>query len=81
MAVGVGGCAGCYYQLSFDDHVAVGDRLYSCEEISIIVDAHSLEYLNGMTIDYSEDLMGGGFHFQNPHAIATCSCGQSFASK
>lgn len=81
LAIAPGGCAGWYYDLGFAGEVGMGDRLYDCEGISVIVDAQSLEHIQGMTLDYSEDLMGGGFRFHNPQAIKVCSCGNSFAMK
>lgn len=82
LSIAPGGCSGWYYNLGFAGEVEMGDRLYDCEGgISVIVDAQSLEHLQGMTLDYSEDLMGGGFRFHNPQATNICSCGNSFALK
>lgn len=81
LSIAPGGCSGWYYNLGFAGEVGMGDRLYDCEGISIIVDAQSLEHVQGMTLDYSEDLMGGGFRFHNPHASSICSCGNSFSLK
>ncbi|MBF2003951.1 HesB/IscA family protein [Chlorogloeopsis fritschii PCC 9212] len=79
LAVKPGGCSGWYYDMSFDETVKPGDRTFECHGISVIVDAESWNYLNGLTLDYSEDLMGGGFRFHNPQASATCGCGNSFS--
>ena len=73
-----GGCADFYYTLDFDSAVNPGDRLYECNGISVIVDELSLDYIADLRLDYSEDLMGGGFRFHNPIAIETCGCGNSF---
>lgn len=81
LSIAPGGCAGWYYDLGFAGEVGMGDRLYDCGGISVIVDAQSLDHLQGMTLDYSEDLMGGGFRFHNPQATNICSCGNSFALK
>ncbi|NJL91974.1 MAG: iron-sulfur cluster assembly accessory protein [Coleofasciculaceae cyanobacterium SM2_1_6] len=79
LSIAPGGCAGLYYNLGFAGTVEVGDRFYDCEGISVILDAQSLAHVQGMTLDYSEDLMGGGFRFHNPQAINVCSCGNSFS--
>ncbi|MFN6564790.1 MAG: HesB/IscA family protein [Nostoc sp. ChiSLP01] len=79
LAVKPGGCSGFVYDMSFDEAIKVGDRVFDFDEIQVIVDAESLNQLNGLTVDYSEDLMGGGFRFHNPQAIATCTCGNSFS--
>ncbi|MDZ8106083.1 MAG: iron-sulfur cluster assembly accessory protein [Nostoc sp. DedQUE12a] len=79
LAVKPGGCSGFFYDMSFDEAIKVGDRVFDFDEIQVIVDAESLNQLKGLTVDYSEDLMGGGFRFHNPQAIATCTCGNSFS--
>ena len=73
-----GGCADLYYTIDFDESMNLGDRLYDCGDISVIVDEESWNYITELTLDYSEDLMGGGFRFHNPKAVETCSCGNSF---
>ncbi|MBC6429403.1 iron-sulfur cluster assembly accessory protein [Nostoc sp. HG1] len=78
LAVKPGGCSGFFYDMSFDKAIKVGDQVFDLDEIQVVIDAASLNYLNGLRVDYSEDLMGGGFRFQNPQAIATCGCGNSF---
>lgn len=74
-----GGCSGLVYVLKFEEEVKPDDRLYNCSDVSLIVDPTSLNYIADLTLDYSEDLMGGGFRFQNPNAIASCGCGNSFS--
>ena len=48
--------------------------------VKVIVDQMSLKHLDNATIDYKEDLMGGGFAIKNPNAKSTCGCGSSFSS-
>ncbi len=74
-----GGCSGWIYSLNFDTPTQ-SDRLYQSNGINIIVDPRSIEYLNGLTLDYSEDLMGGAFRFHNPNAVTFCGCGNSFST-
>ncbi|MBD2386083.1 HesB/IscA family protein [Cylindrospermum sp. FACHB-282] len=78
LTVEIGGCSGWFYDMSFDDAVKVGDQVFELQGIQVVIDGESLNYINGLTVDYSEDLMGGGFRFHNPIAIATCGCGNSF---
>ncbi|HAG81627.1 MAG TPA: iron-sulfur cluster assembly accessory protein [Cyanobacteria bacterium UBA12227] len=78
LGVRPGGCADFYYSLEFDQVVNPGDRVYECSSISVIVDEQSFNYIADLTLDYSEDLMGGGFRFHNPKAIESCGCGNSF---
>ncbi|MBW4630702.1 MAG: iron-sulfur cluster assembly accessory protein [Iphinoe sp. HA4291-MV1] len=80
LAVKPGGCSGWYYEMSFDEAVQVDDSVFDCYGTQIVIDAESLKYINELTLDYSEDLMGGGFRFYNPQADATCGCGNSFST-
>ncbi|MCH8333151.1 iron-sulfur cluster assembly accessory protein [Candidatus Sumerlaeota bacterium] len=48
--------------------------------IRVFVDPKSYLYLNGMKLDFSTALIGGGFQFINPNATRTCSCGTSFSA-
>ncbi|MGA7935759.1 MAG: iron-sulfur cluster assembly accessory protein [Kovacikia sp.] len=75
------GCLGLSYAMDFTETAQSGDQIYDSDDIQIVVDPGSLPYLRGLTIDYSEDLMGGGFRFRNPNASQNCSCGNSFAIK
>ena len=75
-----GGCADFFYTLEFDQIVNADDSLIDCNGISVLIDSTSIRYLTGVTIDYSEDLMGGGFRFHNPNAQASCGCGNSFTA-
>ncbi|GAB4132202.1 MAG: iron-sulfur cluster assembly accessory protein [Cyanobacteria bacterium J069] len=78
LAVQSGGCLGMIYSMRLDDSALPGDRIYESERVRVVVDAQSLPYLEGVVLDYSEDLMGGAFRFHNPRAIANCECGHSF---
>jgi iron-sulfur cluster assembly protein len=78
LGVQKGGCADLYYTMDFDEAVKEGDRISECDGISVIVDGQSCEYIVDLSLDYSEDLMGGGFRFHNPKALESCGCGNSF---
>lgn len=84
LRVGVvsGGCSGLTYELDFDNNDSDGsdkDQLFEDNGIKLIVDMRSFLYLSGTELDYTEGLEGEGFHFQNPNASRTCSCGESFS--
>ncbi|WP_413163744.1 HesB/IscA family protein [Capilliphycus salinus ALCB114379] len=76
-----GGCKGWSYQMTFDDALQPDDGVYNCGEIKVVIDTQSLSQVRGLTLDYSEDLMGGGFRFNNPNATQTCGCSHSFEGK
>ena len=75
-----GGCSGLYYLLEFDHNSDADELIYESNGIAVIIDSCSLKCLSGVKIDYTEDLMGGSFQFNNPHATSVCGCGNSFAT-
>lgn len=82
MGVRNGGCSGLSYVMDFstEDDIQEEDEVdtYEKEGIRCVVDAKSLLYLYGLELDYSEELIGGGFKFFNPNAEESCGCGSSF---
>jgi iron-sulfur cluster assembly protein len=74
-----GGCSDFYYTLEFSEVRQSGDRVWDYHGIQIVVDPQSITYVDELTLDYSEDLMGGGFRFHNPSAAQHCGCGNSFS--
>ena len=75
--VEAGGCSGFEYGMSFDNKKE-GDRLLESNGVSFLMDATSLEYLDGSVIHFDDGLNGKGFDIQNPNASSTCGCGRSF---
>jgi len=80
LGVESGGCSGLNYKLSFDDKVSEQDKVYDFDSLKVVVDIRSLLYLMGMTLDYTGELLGGGFKFVNPNAKKSCGCGHSFSA-
>mmetsp|Transcript_34748 Transcript_34748/g.74010 ORF Transcript_34748/g.74010 Transcript_34748/m.74010 type:complete len:193 (-) Transcript_34748:366-944(-) len=82
MGVRNGGCSGLSYVMDFstEDDIEEEDEVdeYDAEGIKCVVDAKSLLYLYGLELDYSDELIGGGFKFFNPNAEDSCGCGSSF---
>ncbi len=74
-----GGCSGYQYNLDFDREERMGDTIMDAGGVSIFVDAVSVGYLRGTTIDFVSGLQGQGFKFSNPNAKRTCGCGSSFS--
>ncbi len=74
-----GGCAGLTYDAGIDKEMREGESLVlQSDNIQIVSDPESSRYLEGLTIDYSDDLIGGGLQFTNASAETTCGCGASF---
>lgn len=80
LRVGVkgGGCSGFSYTLNVDKVFSESDQVFENNGIKIVIDAKSFIYLNGIEVDYIENLTGSGFSFSNPNATRTCGCGSSF---
>ncbi|WGE57039.1 iron-sulfur cluster insertion protein ErpA [Actinobacillus equuli] len=74
-----GGCSGFQYGFTFDDQINEGDLTIENQNVGLVVDPMSLQYLIGGTVDYTEGLDGSRFVVQNPNASSTCGCGSSFS--
>jgi iron-sulfur cluster insertion protein len=74
-----GGCSGFQYGFTLDEEVAEDDFVIEKPGMTVIVDAMSMQYLQGATIDYKEELMGSSFVINNPNASGSCGCGSSFS--
>ena len=79
IAVSGGGCSGFQYSFSFDDKKNEDDLNIKREEISVLVDEISWEYVVGSELHYTEELVGSFFTMRNPNAQSTCGCGVSFS--
>lgn len=73
-----GGCSGFQYGFTFDEKVNEGDTTIDKNEVTLVVDPMSLQYLVGGEVDYTEGLEGSRFLVNNPNATTTCGCGASF---
>ena len=74
-----GGCAGFSYGFTLDESQNDDDFEQVYDNVKILVDSMSWQYVQGATIRYKEDLMGASFVIDNPNASSTCGCGSSFA--
>ncbi len=88
LRVGVrsGGCSGMSYTMDFigNNEINPDDQVYDYslkadQSFQVVCDPKSLLYIYGMQLDFSKELIGGGFNFVNPNASQTCGCGSSFA--
>ena len=74
-----GGCSGFSYGFTLDEAQNEDDFDFSYDDIKVVVDSMSYQYLQGSNIDYKEDLMNSSFVIDNPQAVSTCGCGSSFS--
>lgn len=74
-----GGCSGFSYGFTFDDVTNEDDFEIPLEKFKVLVDSMSMQYLQGASIDYKDDISGSQFVISNPNAQSTCGCGSSFS--
>jgi len=79
MYVQGGGCSGMSYGFTLDEVQNEDDFEIPMESSSVLIDAMSMQYVSGATIDYKDDLSGSQFVIKNPNAETTCGCGSSFS--
>ena len=74
-----GGCAGFQYSFSLDDVSRDDDHIFQDKGVTIVIDEASIPFLEGVEIDYVEELIGASFQVKNPNASSSCGCGNSFS--
>lgn len=74
-----GGCSGMQYGFTFDEDQNEDDFEILLGTTKVLIDAMSMNYLQGAEIDYKEDINGSNFSIKNPNAMTTCGCGSSFS--
>lgn len=74
-----GGCSGFSYGFTFDDVTNEDDFEIPLEKFKVLIDSMSMQYLQGASIDYKDDISGSQFVISNPNAQTTCGCGSSFS--
>ncbi|MBE9102243.1 HesB/IscA family protein [Vacuolonema iberomarrocanum] len=79
LGVQSGGCSGLVYTLTPSADLLPTDLVWDWDDLKIAIAPDFLPQIDGMTLDFAQDLMGGGFRFHNPNAVETCGCGASFS--
>ena len=74
-----GGCAGFQYKFDFDNSKNINDTIFKKENIEVVIDNISLNFIKGSKIDYVNELIGSSFKIINPQASSSCGCGTSFS--
>ena len=80
MSVDSGGCSGMNYKMDFDNNQQDYDKVFEQYGLKVVCDLKSWLYLKDITVDYSDDMLNGGFKIDNPNAERTCGCGTSFSA-
>jgi iron-sulfur cluster assembly protein len=76
-----GGCSGLEYVMKIDSGMRAVDMAIEIHGVKIVCDGKSAQLLEGSVFDYTGNLIGGGFKFENPNAGRTCGCGTSFTPR
>lgn len=79
LMVVTGGCAGLQYKMGLETEAQEDDEIIDLDGVKVFVDAPSVMWLVGATMDFVDSAQGAGFVFDNPNAGSKCSCGKSFA--
>ena len=75
-----GGCSGMQYGFTFEESVNEDDTKVERDNVMLLIDPMSLQYLTGAEIDYQDNVQGSQFVIKNPNATTTCGCGSSFSA-
>jgi len=83
LRVGVkgGGCSGFEYVLKLDVKATPFDVELAVDGVRVVSDTKSAKFLEGSSLEYTGNLIGGGFKIENPNAARSCGCGSSFTPK
>lgn len=76
-----GGCSGFEYVLKLDTKRLPIDLEREFDGVPVVCDSKSAKFLEGSTLVYTGNLIGGGFKIENPNAARSCGCGTSFTPK
>ncbi len=76
-----GGCSGLEYLIKIESKVRDSDIIANFENITVVCDPKSAQFLNNSELKWTGNLMQGGFQFENPNAEKSCGCGTSFTPK
>ena len=77
-----GGCSGLSYVMNIEETPTPKDRVFEIEGLSVFIDSKSLQFIDGLELDYTtKNLLEGGWKFTNPNAQRSCGCGTSFTPK
>ena len=76
-----GGCAGMTYTATIEDGISEEDEvLFDRDGLRVVAQKVAAGFMDGLTVDYSDDLVAAGFRFTNENASGSCGCGASFSA-
>lgn len=74
-----GGCSGFQYGFMIENETTDDDFNLKIDDIELLIDPVSAQYIDGISIDFKDDINGARFVMKNPNAQTTCGCGSSFS--
>jgi iron-sulfur cluster assembly protein len=80
LSVQAGGCSGASYGMEFAEAPEDGEQVLTANGVRLFVHPMHAPLLNGLVVDFVDELMGGGFKIHNPNAKSSCGCGKSFSA-
>lgn len=78
LAVKNSGCSGFMYVLDYADEINDGDAIIEKDGAKLLVGPESLPFIDGTEVDFATQGLNQTFVFNNPNAVSTCGCGESF---
>ncbi len=81
LTLGAGSCEQFYYSLNLVEQWPAETMVYAIASLTIGIDQQFSQFLDSLQIDFAQDLMGGGFRFNNPQALKVCGCGNAFTAR
>jgi iron-sulfur cluster assembly protein len=73
------GCSGLAYTIDFAEAIGETDQVFESHGVTVVVDAKSLDFIDGTEVDYTRDGINEAFKFRNPRVKTACGCGESFS--
>jgi iron-sulfur cluster assembly protein len=73
------GCSGFAYVVNYADAIEPEDRVFDSQGVRVLVDARSLELIDGTEVDFVRQGLNEAFRFRNPNVRGECGCGESFS--
>ena len=74
------GCSGYSYALDYAESVSDDDVVIEQDEAKVVIDKKSLPILDEMELDFVKEGLNQSFKFNNPNAVSSCGCGESFST-
>ena len=74
-----GGCSGLQYGFTLDEEQGEDDFEEVYDDVKVLVDSTSWQYLHNATIRYEDGPMVSSFAMVNPQAATSCGCGSSYS--